>query len=235
MLSLEQSHESTVIARHGVLDRLLTRGRRRIFASFLDQVRPAPEASILDVGASALPAAAASNFLEQWYPHPQHIVACGLEPPHRDWSERFPGVRYETGNALALPFPARHFDIVFSNAVLEHVGDREAQTTMIAEALRVARSDVFLTTPNPAHPVEFHTVLPLLHWLPARWHRAALRAVGRGHFADPRVLNLMSRRALAACARFVLARETRPCRLSITSTRFFGFPANLLLHLRLGT
>lgn len=233
MLSVEQSHETTVIARDGVLDRLLTRGRRRIFAAFIDQVRPSAEATILDVGASAQPAAAASNFIEQWHAHPQRIVACGLEPPHPGWSAMFPGVGYEVGNALALPFPDRRFDIVFSNAVLEHVGDRAAQTKMISEALRVARTDVFLTTPNPAHPVEFHTVLPLLHWLPADRHRSILRALGRGHFADPRVLNLMSRRVLEACARAALAGETRPCELSITSTRFFGFPANLLLHIRL--
>lgn len=233
MLSAEQNHEVTVVARGGVLDRLLTRGRRRIFSAFMEQVGPSPAATILDVGASAQPAAAASNFFEQWYAHPQRVQACGLEPPHRDWERLFPGVRYDVGSALALPYPDRHFDIVFSNAVLEHVGDRAAQARMIGEALRVARHDVFLTTPNPAHPMEFHTVLPLLHWLPARWHRALLRALRRGEFADPQVLNLLPRRALDACAREALSRESRPHQMRITSTRFFGFPANLLLHIRL--
>ena len=233
MLSPEQSHEVTVVARGGVFDRLLTRGRRRIYRAFLERVRPLPVATILDVGASSRPAAAASNFLEQWYPHPQQVLACGLEPPDRDWEQRFPGVRYQVGSAIDLPFPARHFDIVFSNAVLEHVGDRGAQARMIAEALRVARTDVFLTTPNPAHPVEFHTVLPLLHWLPAAWHRTLLRWLGRADFADPSVLNLLTRRALERCARVALAHERRDHELSITSTRFFGFPANLLLHIRL--
>ena len=57
------------------------------------------------------------------------------------------------------------FDVVHSNAVIEHVGGRERQLAFVREALRVGRR-VFLTTPNRWFPVEVHTRLPLVHWLP---------------------------------------------------------------------
>ena len=56
-------------------------------------------------------------------------------------------------------------DVVFSNAVIEHVGGREEQRRFVAEALRVGRR-AFVTTPNRWFPIEVHTRLPLVHWLP---------------------------------------------------------------------
>ena len=61
--------------------------------------------------------------------------------------------------------PDGAFDVVYSNAVIEHVGGRERQRRFVREALRVGRR-VFLTTPNRWFPVEVHTRLPLVHWLP---------------------------------------------------------------------
>ncbi len=64
------------------------------------------------------------------------------------------------------------FDVVFSNAVIEHVGDRERQEALVREALRVGRR-VFVTTPNRWFPIEVHTRLPFVHWLPDELaHRA---------------------------------------------------------------
>jgi hypothetical protein len=54
---------------------------------------------------------------------------------------------------------------VYSNAVIEHVGGHERQQAFVRESLRVGRR-VFLTTPNRWFPIEVHTRLPLVHWLP---------------------------------------------------------------------
>ena len=56
--------------------------------------------------------------------------------------------------------------------MIEHVGPRDAQRRFVDEALRVARR-AFVTTPNRWFPLEVHTRLPLVHWLPDRAaHRA---------------------------------------------------------------
>ena len=72
---------------------------------------------------------------------------------------------------------------MFSNAVIEHVGGRAEQRRFVDESLRVAPR-AFVTTPNRWFPVEVHTRLPLVHWLPdaARPPRVRPRAqaVGEG-------------------------------------------------------
>jgi hypothetical protein len=55
---------------------------------------------------------------------------------------------------------------VHSAAVIEHVGSFARQCDFLKECCRVARRAVFVTTPNRWFPVEFHTILPLVHWLP---------------------------------------------------------------------
>ena len=120
------------------------------------------------------------NFFEELYPWPERITAVGLHEGAR-FRERYPSVRYVQGNALELPFADGEFDIVFSNAVIEHVGRREQQRRFVEESLRVARR-AFITTPNRWFPVEVHTLLPLVHWFPdSVSHRAydlARKSVG---------------------------------------------------------
>jgi SAM-dependent methyltransferase len=98
------------------------------------------------------------------------------------------------GDACALPFADGAFDVVFSNAVIEHVGGGERQRRFVSEALRVGRR-VFITTPNRRFPVEVHTRLPLVHWLPEPAAHAVYGAVGKEFAKD---LHLLSRRELAS-------------------------------------
>ena len=152
-------------------DAISLRSRRRKLGLFMETIRPTPETKVLDIGADELgfgEAAGCStlNFFEEHYPWPDRITALGLHPGER-FRERYPAVTYVQGDALDLPFGDGSFDVVFSNAVIEHVGDRAAQRQFVEEALRVARR-AFVTTPNRWFPVEVHTRLPLVHWLPER-------------------------------------------------------------------
>ena len=152
-------------------DAISLRSRRRKLALFMETIRPTPETTVLDVGADELGfgehgSCGTLNFFEEHYPWPERIIAVGLHPGDR-FRERYPRITYVQGDALELPFADGRFDVVFSNAVIEHVGGREAQRRFVEEALRVARR-AFVTTPNRWFPVEVHTRLPLVHWLPER-------------------------------------------------------------------
>jgi len=70
---------------------------------------------------------------------------------------------YVRGTGLALPFGGQSFDVVLSNAVIEHVGGRPEQERFVAEHLRVAARWV-ITTPNRWFPIEPHTGVFLRHW-----------------------------------------------------------------------
>jgi SAM-dependent methyltransferase len=150
-------------------DAISLRSRRRKLALFLEEIAPTAETTVLDVGVDDLgfgddPGCGTINFFEEHYPWPERVTALGLSPGER-FRTQFPRVRYVQGDALALPFADGEFDVVYSNAVVEHVGRREQQRQFVAEALRVARR-AFVTTPNRWFPVEVHTLLPFVHWLP---------------------------------------------------------------------
>jgi SAM-dependent methyltransferase len=150
-------------------DAISLRSRRRKFALFMETMAPTAETTVLDVGAddSAFgehERCGTLNFFEQLYPWPGRITALGLNEGTR-FRESFPDTRYVQGNALEMPFADGEFDIVFSNAVIEHVGGREQQRRFVEESLRVARR-AFVTTPNRWFPVEVHTRLPFVHWFP---------------------------------------------------------------------
>lgn len=70
----------------------------------------------------------------------------------------------------ALPFTSDAFDLVFSNAVVEHVGGEEDQRRYVAEHRRVGRGWI-MTTPNRWCPVESHTGAVFQHWS-RRWRDA---------------------------------------------------------------
>lgn len=86
-----------------------------------------------------------------------HVVGLGLAPTGPDW------LRYVQGDALDLPFERDEFDLVFSNAVIEHVGKEAEQRLFVTEHARVGRAWM-LTTPNRAFPIEAHDHTFIRHW-----------------------------------------------------------------------
>jgi SAM-dependent methyltransferase len=169
-----------------VVDAVSLRSRRRKLRLFLDELHPTSASTILDVGVDEIGFGAdggqsgcgTHNFFEEQYPWRSRITALGLHDGI-NFSRRHPEIVYVQGDACALPFPDQSFDIVFSNAVIEHVGDADRQRLFVSEALRVGRR-VFLTTPNRWFPIEVHTRLPLVHWLPKGASDWAYNVTGRG-------------------------------------------------------
>src|SRR5262249_3799246 len=132
----------------------------------------------------------------RWYPHRTDITMASVEDCAA-LEAVFPGTKFvRIQPDQALPFPAAYFDVGFCSAVLEHVGGVAQQCFVIQELLRTCRS-VFLTTPDRAFPIEVHTFLPLLHWLPKRLHRRLLGWLGRSFWASEANLNLLTRHELA--------------------------------------
>lgn len=89
-----------------------------------------------------------------------------LEKPEiPDGYENFTGV---AGDATNLSeYGDKQFDLVFSNSVIEHVGDFEAQKRMAVEMRRVGRH-CYLQTPNKFFFMEPHYLRPFVQFLPVR-------------------------------------------------------------------
>lgn len=201
--------------------------RRKMYRAFLQKMAVAPGDTILDVGATSDRLYDHSNYLEAWYPEKTRITAVGVDAGARMVEAVYPGVKFVLADGCALPFASGAFDFVHASAVVEHVGSRQRQAGFLGELWRVARKGVFVTTPNRWFPVEFHTVLPLLHWLPADVFRGILRVRGDRFYSSEDNLNLLSRNTLAVAAR---AAGIPSFRIAVVTLA--GWTTNLLLCAR---
>jgi methyltransferase family protein len=170
--------------------------RRRVYDLFIQKMRPAPQDRILDIGTSD-DTGIESNMLEQLYPRRKNLTCASLTDGELILAA-YPGVRHVRIVAgEPLPFKDNEFDIVHSNAVLEHVGSRARQNKFITEMCRVAPRR-FLAVPNRGFPIESHTGLPLVHYLPKNWFRRLLRGTRYDCWSHEENLNYISASELRA-------------------------------------
>ena len=87
-------------------------------------------------------------------------------------------------------------DLVISNATIEHVGNLNNQKKMIQNILLLTKKYFIITTPNRFHPIDFHTKLPFLHWLPKNFHRKILKILKLDFFSKEENLNLLGKKDL---------------------------------------
>jgi methyltransferase family protein len=159
-----------------LVDAIQARSRRRKLERFLEVLRPDPSSRLLEVGVGDTERLPSTNFMVRRYPYPDRITALGVGPL-RGFKERHPAIRTVRFDGRAFPFRDRAFDLVHSNAVIEHVGSTEAQESFLAELARISRSGM-VSTPNKYFPLETHSLVPLLHWLRKERFDAALERIG---------------------------------------------------------
>jgi adenylate kinase len=130
--------------------------RNRRFRSLLDRL-PRP-LRILDVGGT--PAVWETiGLVDQPDVEITLLNLTPVEVRHRN-------VRSVIGDARDMRcFHDDEFDVVYSNSVIEHVGDARQMNRMASEIRRVARH-YFVQTPNRYFPIEPHFVFPMFQFLP---------------------------------------------------------------------
>lgn len=132
--------------------------------NFLSKFRPDAGTRILDVGGT----------LNTWETLPirSEVTLVNLRfyenPPSSQ--SRFKLVE---GDACEMEFDHR-FDIVFSNSVIEHVGDFERQRQFAHKCSDLA-PNLWIQTPARSFPVEPHLLTPFIHYLPRSIQRLLLR------------------------------------------------------------
>lgn len=140
-------------------DSYATAMRRKRFGFFLDLLAGVPRPlTILDVGGT-------QGFWERmdFVAEPDiAITVLNLDPQ----PVKYDGFTSIVGDATDLSlFSSGSFDVVFSNSVIEHVGDSVQQSRMAREVERVGRR-YFVQTPNYFFPIEPHYLFPGFQWLP---------------------------------------------------------------------
>ena len=119
------------------------------------------EMSVLDVGGRPI----IWELLDKnWGIRPQRLVILNTEEELNSLHN------YElvVGDGRNLPYDDNAFDLVFSNSVIEHVGNNTDQVAFAQECLRVGKN-IYIQTPNRWFPIETHLVTLFIHWLPKEW------------------------------------------------------------------
>ena len=128
------------------------------------------------------------------------------------------GYDFRLVHDTVLPFADASFDVVLSNHVIEHVGERPAQLEHLRELRRVmAHGGVgCLAVPNRWMLVEPHYRLAFLSWLPRPLRSPYLCLMRRGQLHDCEPLTVQRLESLLAEAGFVW------CYLEVEALRATG-------------
>jgi len=121
-------------------------GRR---ATFLRDVSPVPNASLLDVGAGT--GALAERLTDLGI----HVVALDPFPQMlAQLGRRRPEIETVVGEGEAIPFPDGAFDVTYSVAVMHHIADPFRVRRTLREMVRVTRSGgrIVVWDHNPLNP-----------------------------------------------------------------------------------
>ena len=213
-----------------LLQKIHERSRRRKFTQLLEEFRPGPDTRVLEVGVDNNEPLSSTNYLIKHYPHRKGLTALGFGDMS-GFAALNPGIPVYSYDGKNFPFPDRSFDIVHANAVIEHVGSREAQRKFLSELRRVGRSGM-ITTPNKYFPIETHTMLPLLHWTDEHTFRQRVDRIGCEHlermfrtigFVFP-TDQLPDLRLLSASDLRVLAAEAGMGHFNVRTHAMLGWP-----------
>lgn len=166
---------------------------------------PTEQMRLLDIGAEADPNGEELQLIDK-YPWKRNISALNISQEQISLIKKhYPDINAVVGDACELQWPDKFFDIVYSNAVIEHVGTFANQKKMASEIMRVGKR-WFVTTPNRWYPFEFHMRLSLVTWLPGNGYLRMGRIISYNHvrkryvFGKKQVgLRLMSARELKRC------------------------------------
>lgn len=151
---------------------------------------------ILDLGGQA----DANGQLVGNHYRPENITVVNISTLHLSRvRELYRAAGVVRGDARALSFADKTFDLVYSNAVIEHVGTWDDQRRMAQEVMRVGRR-WFITTPNRWFPFEFHTRLPLVGWLPWNTLTAVAQQCSYSHMCKRYCRGLVSNTRLLTAA-----------------------------------
>jgi len=116
-------------------------------------------------------------------------------------------------------------DLVLSSATIEHVGSINNQKKMIENIAFLTNKIFIITTPYRFFPLEIHTKIPLLHFLPKKIFRKILNLLNYNFFSKEKNLNLLSINEL----KIISKKLEKKFYLKIKLLKTFFFISNLIL------
>ena len=204
-----------------IFDKIITKKRSQIVDIINDQIILNNINEVLDIGTTNDTKNKSSNFIvknlkniKNFYSISDQLITSSFfkKTLQKSITENFS--EYEIENLKS--------DLVISNATIEHVGNYDNQKAMINNMIKLSKKMIIISTPNRYHPLEFHTKIPFIHWLPKNIHRKILKNIKLTFFSKEENLNLLSKSDLSS---FV---ENEKVKSEFKYIKFLFFKSNLI-------
>lgn len=143
------------------------KARKKRMALFSKIMQPSKDMKILDLGGQP--------FIWDCIDTPLNITCLNLPGIAHEEYHSHHKIQYVSGNACAMPeFKPGDFDMVFSNSVIEHVGNAEMRKKFADEVLRLTNC-YWIQTPCIYFPIEAHCGMPFWWFYPDSLRQYFLR------------------------------------------------------------
>ncbi len=206
-----------------IFQRIIINARKEFFNLFLNNTNYSINKSIIDIGTTPSMDKEQNIFLENIIDNSNVTLLS-----NQDCSilqKKYKNIKNVLiGDGRNTKIKDNSFDIVHSNATIEHVGSFENQISFVKEMLRISKESVFIQTPNRFYPIDFHTILPLIHCLPKRIHRKILKYLKLDFYSKEENLNLLSINDLKNICKLLNIKKYK-----ILKYKLFFLTSNLIL------
>ena len=200
----------------------LLKNRKKMYKIFQDYIPVNEETKILDIGTTPS-LEEQENYLVQQYKWKINLT-CLSNQDCEILQSKYSELTVLRGDAKEVNLADSSFDIVYSNATIEHVGSSTNQINFIKECVRLSRSKIFISMPNRYFPIDFHSKIPLIHMLPKNIHRGILKLFGESFFRYEENLNLISKKDL-----IFFCKKLNIKKFKIISHKLLFFTSNVIL------
>lgn len=208
---------------YGVFQKITLNARNDFFNLFLVNNNYNKYKSVIDIGSTPSLEKEQNTILEKLKDNQN--VTCFSNQNCRILQKKYQNIKkIIIGDAKNTMLKNDSFEIAHSNATIEHVGSFENQVSFVREMLRISKESVFIQTPNRFYPIDLHTILPFIHWLPKKKHRKILKFLKLDFYSKEENLNLLNVKELKKICEILNVKKYK-----ILKHKLFFFTSNLIL------
>jgi len=205
------------------LDKIVLKKRKEMFDIIKKNINLYNIESVLDVGTTSDNSLESSNFLIKQFEFVKIKKSISDQKILNDnyFDITFNGSITENLNDN---FESLKSDLLICSATIEHLGNLSDIKKGLDNIVNLSNKYFIITTPNRYHPIEFHTKIPFIHFLPKKLYRKLLMFFGDKFFSKEENLNLLSKKDLKN-----LMSDYKNISYSIYKVKLFGFTSNFII------
>ena len=205
-------------------DNIIVNKRKEIHKVIYNNLNFKNIKSVLDVGATEDNKFKSSNYLTKKFGFIKNIFGLSDQNVKNKFYRKI-FKKSITSNFSFKEYNKIKCDFVISNAVIEHVGGYAKQQKMIQNIIKLSKKYFVIQTPNRYHPIEFHTKVIFIHWLPKNIFRKILKVLGMVSFSKEKNLNLISEKDVNK----LFKKYKDVVEYKIFKINFLGFTSNFVI------